>query len=203
MESYEMSRLERDSRNSGTDVASTHRAWYPEVKVLWFILFACWFSSDPFFFSSLANAELSTSSRSHHIIARSLYLCHQFSFYALGEDCHALIRRFHLDIGSCKIEVRREVEVSAYSAGTRESFVEGLSTALHVRRASSSFDEPMASVLSAGLDHFSPLEPSSQCFPTAPPVRSQSLSETPFLFAIWQQVSGAFGAKSTKFVHHG
>jgi hypothetical protein len=50
---------------------------------------------------------------------------------------------------------------------------------------------------------FSPLELSSQCFPTAPPVRSQSLSETPFLFAIWQQVSDAFDAKSTKFVHHG
>jgi hypothetical protein len=52
---------------------------------------------------------------------------------------------FHLDI---------EVEVSAYSTGTGESFVEVFSTPLHVRRASSSFDEPLASVLSAGLDYF-------------------------------------------------
>jgi hypothetical protein len=49
--------------------------------------------------------------------------------------------------------VRREVQVSAYSAGTGESFVEGFSTPLHVRRVSSSFDEPLASALSAGLDY--------------------------------------------------
>jgi hypothetical protein len=107
-------------------------------------------------YSSLAHAELSTSSRSNHILPRSIYLSHQFSFHALGEDYHALIRRFHLDIGGCKIEVRREVEVSAYSAGTGESFVEGFSAPLHVRRPSSSFDEPLASALSAGLDYSHP-----------------------------------------------
>jgi hypothetical protein len=52
--------------------------------------------------------------------------------------------------------VRKEVEVSAYSAGTGESFVEGFSAPLHVRRASSSFDEPLASALSAGLDYSHP-----------------------------------------------
>ena len=45
----------------------------------------------------------------------SLYLSHQFSFRILGEDFHALICRFHPDIGGCKIDVRREVKVNAYS----------------------------------------------------------------------------------------
>ena len=50
--------------------------------------------------------------------------------------------------------MRKEVEVSAYSAGTGESFVEGFPAPMHVRRAlSSSFDEPLASALSAGLDY--------------------------------------------------
>lgn len=86
----------------------------------------------------------------------SVYLSHHFLLHALGEDYHALIRRFHLDIGGCKIEVRKEVEVSAYTAGTGESFVEGFSAPQHVRRASSSFDELLASALSAGLDYSHP-----------------------------------------------
>jgi len=102
--------------------------------------------------SSLAEAELSTCSRSHRLLPRSIYLSHQFSFHALGEDYHALIRRFHLGVGGCKIEVRREVEVSAYSAGTGESFVAGFSAPLHVRRPSS-FDEPLASALLGGLEY--------------------------------------------------
>jgi hypothetical protein len=106
--------------------------------------------------NSLAHAELSTSSRSNHILLRSVYLSHQFSFHTLGEDYHPLIRRFHLDIGGCKIEERREVEVGAYSAGTGESFIEGFSAPLHVRRPSSSFDEPVASALSASLDYSHP-----------------------------------------------
>lgn len=92
----------------------------------------------------------------NHILPRSIYLSHQFSLHALGVDYHALIRRFHLDIGGCKIEVRKEVKVSAYAAGTGESFVEGFSAPQHVRRASSSFDELLASALSAGLDYSHP-----------------------------------------------
>jgi hypothetical protein len=52
--------------------------------------------------------------------------------------------------------VRREVKVGAYSAGTGESFIEGFSAPLHVRRPSSSFDEPLASALSASLDYSHP-----------------------------------------------
>jgi len=84
--------------------------------------------------NSLAHAELSTSSRSHPILPRLIY---QFSFHALREDYHAIIRWFLLDIGGCEIEV---VEVSAYSAGTGESFAEVFSAPLHVRGTSSSPD---------------------------------------------------------------
>jgi len=52
--------------------------------------------------------------------------------------------------------VRKEVEVSAYSTGTGESFVEGFSAPRDTRGFSTSFDEPLASALSASLDHFHP-----------------------------------------------
>jgi len=50
------------------------------------------------------------------------------------------------------------VEVSgAYSsAGGGESFVEGFSAPLSIRRTASSFDEPLASALSGGLDYAQP-----------------------------------------------
>jgi len=104
----------------------------------------------------LAQAELSTSSRSPRVLPRPIYLSHQFSFHALGEDYHALIRRYQLDIVVSKLEVRKEVEISAYSAGVGESFVEGFSAPRDVRRISSSFDEPLASALAGGLDYSRP-----------------------------------------------
>ncbi|KAF8890452.1 hypothetical protein BD779DRAFT_1517758 [Infundibulicybe gibba] len=104
----------------------------------------------------LSHAELSTYASSPKVLPRSVYLSHQFSFHALGEDYHALIRRYQLDIGGSKIEVRREVEVSAYPTGTGESFIEGFSAARDTRHVSSSFDEPLASALSGGLDYKHP-----------------------------------------------
>ncbi|KAH7923186.1 hypothetical protein BV22DRAFT_1015894 [Leucogyrophana mollusca] len=101
--------------------------------------------------NSLAHAELSTCSKAPGMLPRSIYLAHQFSFHTLGEDYHALIRRYQLDVAGNKLEVRKEVEVSAYSAGTGESFVEGFSAPRDVRRATSSFDEPIASAISADL----------------------------------------------------
>lgn len=100
--------------------------------------------------NSLAHAELSTCSRSPNLVPRLIYLAHQFSFYTLGEDYHALIRRHQLDMTGTKMEVRKEVEVSAYSAGTGESFVEGFSPR-DMGRAASSFDEPIASAISADM----------------------------------------------------
>lgn len=102
--------------------------------------------------NSLAHAELSTCSRSPNVVPRLIYLAHQFSFYTLGEDYHALIRRSQLDITGTKMDVRKEVEVSAYSAGTGESFVEGFSPR-DMGRVASSFDEPIASAISADMEY--------------------------------------------------
>lgn len=102
--------------------------------------------------NSLAHAELSTCSRSPNVVPRLIYLAHQFNFYTLGEDYHALIRRNQLDITGTKMEVRKEVEVSPYSAGTGESFVEGFSPR-DMGRAASSFDEPIASAISADMSY--------------------------------------------------
>ncbi|KAF8638773.1 hypothetical protein AX17_001968 [Amanita inopinata Kibby_2008] len=104
--------------------------------------------------SYLARAELSTFSRSPQILPRSVYLSHQFSFYNLGEDYHALIRRSYLDITGQKIEVRKEVEVSAFPSGpASEAFVEDFSSPRDSRRHSTSFDEPLANALSGGLEY--------------------------------------------------
>ncbi|KAJ7430865.1 hypothetical protein FB451DRAFT_461394, partial [Mycena latifolia] len=109
----------------------------------------------------LAQAELSTFSSAPRVLPRPIYLSHQFSFHTLGEDYHALIRRYQFAIGGAKIEVRREVEVSAFAAGGAggESFVEGYASsprAIRRRsRASSSFDEPLASAL-AGTHYARP-----------------------------------------------
>ncbi|KAG2124997.1 hypothetical protein BD769DRAFT_1358492 [Suillus cothurnatus] len=103
-------------------------------------------------FLSLAHAELSTCSRSPNVVPRLIYLAHQFNFYTLGEDYHALIRRNKLDMTGTKMDVRKEVEVSAYSAGTGESFVEGFSPR-DMGRVASSFDEPIASAISADMEY--------------------------------------------------
>ncbi|KAG2046272.1 hypothetical protein BDR06DRAFT_1037767 [Suillus hirtellus] len=57
---------------------------------------------------SLAHAELSTCSRSPNVVPRLISLAHQFNFYTLGEDYHALIRRNQLDIPGTKMDVRKE-----------------------------------------------------------------------------------------------
>ena len=100
----------------------------------------------------LSQAELSSFSRSAKLLPRSIYLSHQFSFHTLGEDYHALIRRYQLDVSGAKIDVRREVQVSAYPAGSSESFVEGFSD-IRSRTLSSSIDEPLASALAGGLEY--------------------------------------------------
>jgi hypothetical protein len=117
--------------------------------------------------SSLAQAELSTCARAPGLVPRSIYLSHQFLFYTLGEDYHALIRRHRLAISGAKIDVRKEVEASAFTGSTGAQFVEDLafpSDQPHARSRSlsrghhhmhahgpSSFDEPLASAMSAEL----------------------------------------------------
>ncbi|KAF5385645.1 hypothetical protein D9757_005561 [Collybiopsis confluens] len=118
----------------------------------------------------LAQAELSTHSKSTRVIPRSIYLSHQFSFRALGEDYHALIRRYQFDLSGTKIEVRKGVEVSAYPTGNSESFVEGRGFTVHRdrRHLPSSFDEPLASALSGGID-YAPAQPVLPMFPNGTP----------------------------------
>lgn len=114
------------------------------------------------------------SPKSHRLVPRPIYLSHQFFFHALGEDYHALIRRFHLDIDGKKIEVRREVSASAYSGGTGENFVEEFSaTRDSMHHPSTSFDGPLASALSAGLDYTHP-SPTIPMLPNGTPGAKQS-----------------------------
>ncbi|KAJ7496196.1 hypothetical protein B0H11DRAFT_1715875, partial [Mycena galericulata] len=126
----------------------------------------------------LAQAELSTFSSAPHVLPRPIYLSHQFSFHALGEDYHALIRRYQFAIGGAKIEVRREVEVSAFAAGAAggESFVEGYASsprAIQRRsRASSSFDEPLASALAGA--HYARPPPVLPMLPNGSPASFRS-----------------------------
>lgn len=106
--------------------------------------------------SWLAEAELSSCSTSQRVVPRSLYLSHQFSFHTLGEDYHALIRSYQFHIVGSKIEVRKAVEISAFTATAASgnaTFIEGFSAPRDIHLAPSSFDEPMASAISGSFDH--------------------------------------------------
>jgi hypothetical protein len=119
-------------------------------------------------FSWLSFAELRTSSHSPLVLPQSLYLSHQFSFHALGDDYHGRLRRFQLDVLGPKIEVRKEVEVSAYATGAGEAFIHG---SHDTGRASSSFDEPLSSAMASGLE-----------YPSSPPVIPMFPNGTPGSF---------------------
>ncbi len=121
-----------------------------------------------FLFSWLSFAELRTSSQSPLVLPQSLYLSHQFSFHALGDDYHGRLRRFQLDALGAKIEVRKEVEISAYAAGAGEAFIHG---SHDTGRASSSFDEPLSSAMASGLE-----------YPSSPPVIPMFPNGTPGSF---------------------
>jgi hypothetical protein len=111
----------------------------------------------------LSEAELSTNSRTQPPRTRSIYLHHQFSFYALGEDYHALVRGYRFDLPVSKLEVRRAVQVSAYTAGNGGSF--GGALPMDIRQ-SSSFDEPLATAMSIQLGEFA--GPSPKILPMLP-----------------------------------
>lgn len=80
-----------------------------------------------------------------------IYLSHQFTFHSLHDDWHALIRRSQFELPSSKLEVRKEVKVSAYSGANSMSgsFVQGESRTTEGRSA---FDEPIASAIHASLE---------------------------------------------------
>ncbi|KAF9652801.1 hypothetical protein BDM02DRAFT_2601811 [Thelephora ganbajun] len=111
----------------------------------------------------LSEAELSTASRTRPLHTRSIYLHHQFSFYALGEDYHALVRSYRFDFPVSKLEVRKVVQISAYTTGERGSF--GGALPMDIRQPSS-FDEPLASAMSIQLGEFA--APSPKILPMLP-----------------------------------
>lgn len=113
--------------------------------------------------SWLSEAELSTSSQMQPMRARSIYLHHQFSFYAFGEDYHALVRSYRFDFPVNKLEVRKAVQISAYTTGDGGSF--GGASPMDIRQ-SSSFDEPLASAMSIQLGEFA--GPSPKILPMLP-----------------------------------
>lgn len=121
--------------------------------------------------SWLSQAELSTHSRSVRIVPRSIYLSHQFSFYFLGEDYHGLLRSHSYDVPATKIDVRRQIEVSASGSSMSESFISGSSLPSQSGFASS-FDEPLASALSGDLRGLNPSPPVIPMYPNGPPSRS-------------------------------
>ena len=113
--------------------------------------------------SWLSEAELSTTSRTQPLHARSIYLHHQFCFYAFGEDYHALVRSYRFDPPVSKLEVRKAVQISAYTTGDGESF--GSALPMDIRQPSS-FDEPLASAMSIQLGEFA--GPSPKVLPMLP-----------------------------------
>ncbi|KAJ7328919.1 hypothetical protein DFH08DRAFT_1023486 [Mycena albidolilacea] len=71
-------------------------------------------------------APLSAFTSAPRILPRVIYPSHQFAFYTLGEEYHALIWRYQFAIGGAKIDVWHEVKVSsAYISFASEVFVEG------------------------------------------------------------------------------
>ncbi|PPQ86598.1 hypothetical protein CVT24_007880, partial [Panaeolus cyanescens] len=109
----------------------------------------------------LAETEITTCSKSKHVLPRSLYLSHQFSFYTLGEDYHALIRRLHLDIVGPKIEVRTTVSINTFATPPSSgAFMEDFDTRRHSTASGMSmsppsfdFDEPIANAISGSFDN--------------------------------------------------
>lgn len=111
----------------------------------------------------LSEAELSTTSRTQPLRTRSIYLHHQFTFYTLGEDYHALVRSYRFDFPVNKVEVRKAVQVSACTTGDGGSF--GGALPMDIRQPSS-FDEPLASAMSIQLGEFA--GPSPKVLPMLP-----------------------------------
>lgn len=88
-----------------------------------------------------------------------------------------MLRSRRFDVPAQKIEVRRQVAVSA-SAGMSESFVSGSSIPSQGGGFSSSFDEPLASALSADLLYKNASPPVFPSYPNGPGSRSAGRAAT-------------------------
>lgn len=107
------------------------------------------------YLSWLARAELQTSSSSRRIVPRTIYLSHQFAFFALNDDYHGLLRRHRFNLAGKVISVRRAVSVSAHTASAGDA-------AFLVQEHAgtpASFDESLSSAIASSLE-----------YPASPPV---------------------------------
>ncbi|KAF8522572.1 hypothetical protein BU17DRAFT_44501 [Hysterangium stoloniferum] len=125
--------------------------------------------------SYLSQAELSTHSRSPAVLPRPIYLAHQFSFYAFKEDYQALLRRSQLNVPCTKLEVRKDVEVSAHLEDAESDVFLHDTVDLQVasttpRSARNPFDEPIASAMRSGLDYSGQSPPVLPMLPNGAPV---------------------------------
>ncbi|KDQ09028.1 hypothetical protein BOTBODRAFT_58941 [Botryobasidium botryosum FD-172 SS1] len=100
----------------------------------------------------IAQAELSTSSRSNKMLPGPLYLSHQFSFYSFRKDWHALVRQIRFDLPTEKLEVRKEVEANQYYGDGDHADDTFMQSPPSARHGFGSFDEPLASAIRASLE---------------------------------------------------
>ncbi|KAG8981349.1 hypothetical protein FRB90_007309 [Tulasnella sp. 427] len=113
---------------------------------------------------ALSKAELSTSSKSPHILPPSVYASHQFNFFALSEDWEAPLRQAHFDLPTRKIEVRKEVEIlsggqpigsvgSSFKSALRyddgEAFIQEFDAG---QGTTTSIERPIATAISTNID---------------------------------------------------
>ncbi|KAF8328203.1 uncharacterized protein EI90DRAFT_1616602 [Cantharellus anzutake] len=101
----------------------------------------------------LAQAELSTGTTSRAMLPGSIYLSHQFSFFALEDEWHVPLQRNQFDLSCSKIEVRKEVEISQFPSGDKKHR-SGHSELLNQGppKSGSALHEPLASAIHARLD---------------------------------------------------
>ena len=149
---------------------------------------------------------MSTFTRSPGVLPRSIYLTHQFGFHTFGEDYHALLRSHRFDLPITKVEVRKEVEISAFAStpssnnnnnnnnnNNTEGFdnVQSSSHGGGIPRSgsgqgpgtrnsfiSTSFDEGLALAISAQMPHSSPSPPIIPMFPNGTPGSSSSAARS-------------------------
>lgn len=91
----------------------------------------------------LAQAELST--HNPRILPPSTYASHQFNFFGLEEDWHALLRRSHFEVPVRKIEVRKEVEALPQIGDAGDAFLQDMGIG-------ASFEQPIATAIQTTLD---------------------------------------------------
>ncbi|KZV62983.1 hypothetical protein PENSPDRAFT_229084 [Peniophora sp. CONT] len=103
----------------------------------------------------LAHAELQTSSSSRRIVPRTIYLSHQFTFFALNDDYHGPLRRHRFNLAGKVVSVRRAVSVSAHPTSAGDAAF----LAHEHGGTPASFDESLSSAIASSLE-----------YPASPPV---------------------------------